>query len=176
MPKKVSEKPKQKEESKPVYDFATLVFAPSKYITALKHLALRLEKSIDNASTEAEKAFNSKTVEYLWQFASKLNNDYAPKPAKKITDAYDYALSRSYEGNFIALLDEQDNLVKTVILAKKRLQALPEFTLSEKTIQMTVNARFISVPELDIERSIPKRAVKAVPFSSDKKQVYRYGA
>lgn len=174
MPKKKAESPKQKEESKPSYDFTTLSFAPTKYMTALAHIYLRVERSQQKATSQSEKNFQAKTLDLVKQLAEKLNADYEPKPPKTIESAYEYALSRKYEGTFLALLDEEGNLVKTVIVAKKRLSELPEFSIIERELQMTMNARYISVPELKIERAIPKRVSKVVPFSSDTKQVYQY--
>jgi len=176
--KKKSEAPKQKvEESKEEKNFfATLTYAPSKYLTALNHIALRLARSVEDAETQSAKNYLETTQKLVCEFANRLNKDYEPQPPKTLEDAYNYALSRPYEGTFLALLDVDNHLVKTVILSKKRLGNLPEYTITSRTVEMKMEARFISIPDLSIERPIPKRAVKVVPFSSDKNQVFSYKA
>jgi hypothetical protein len=163
-----------KEESLRAEFWTHLPFAPSKYITALNHIAMRVNRAIEKASKDSEKNYHKKTMQLVEQLALKMNEDFAPKPPKVIDDAYNYALSRSYEGTFLALLDSEGNLVKTVIVAKKRLSDLPEFSITEEVVPMEMKAKFINIPEFDIKRNIPKKVASVVPFSSDKKQVYAY--
>jgi hypothetical protein len=179
MKKKESDKPKReekesKEETVAFPDFSTLTFAPSKYITSLSHIALRVAKSRDKAESQSEKNFLNKTVGLVYELAKRMNTDFEPRPPKTMQSAYDYALSRSYDGTFLALLDEEGHLVKTVILAKNRLAELPEYSMIDREVPMTMKARFIAIPSLNIERPIPKRAIKAVAFASDRKQIYSY--
>lgn len=149
---------------------------PSVWASKLQIIAERLDKTSEHIEGQRNKNFHENTIKQFAELVKAMDDAYKPKPPKTIQDAYEYGKSRKYKGTFLALLDEEGKLVKTVIVKKGEvLPVPPAFSIEDTEVNVKMTQHVIKIPELDIERVIPKRAVKAVPFGSDKEQIIGYG-
>lgn len=89
-----------------------------------------------------------------------------PKPPRKLSDAYTWAMRRA--GTYVALLDAENNLLRTVRVSE---QVVKEFTYSteEKEISVTMKSTVLIVPELGFEKPVPKKTAAAQAFAVPEK-------
>lgn len=176
-------KPKEEEKTERL-DFATLKEMPNKYSLALWKIRERLIKAVEKATMKGVKNFLEKTITDVEEFAVKLNDDFKPAPLKTINDAYDYAKSRKFSATYLALLDEKDNLVKVLIIEKNEIwKTIPTVKIEDRAVQVEMNARFVTIAGTDFGvtdnnpqggKSVSKRVVKVVPFSTDLEKIFAY--
>jgi hypothetical protein len=165
-------------------DWSELSAMPNKYSLTLFRIHGRVLKSISTAKGKSEKNFLEKTATEIRLFAEKLNEDFKPAPQKDIQDAFNYALSRKFEATYIALLDENENLVKVLILERKIWSERPTIEINERSMTVAMKAKFLTIaqePEfgktdanLDGGKAIPKRVMSAVPFACNRDKILEY--
>jgi hypothetical protein len=149
---------------------------PSAILKNFFIISERIQKlQSDYIEDKRGKNFAQQTLNILHKLVLTLDEMFKPKPPKTIEDAYMYAQTRKFVGTYLALLDDEKHLLKTVILAKgKILDKVPEFKTMEKEIQVKLKQYLLSIPELDFEKPIPKKTYEIVPFAFDKKQIIQY--
>jgi len=151
---------------------------PSKWKKYLTELTERLERIKDEfVETKKGKRYCETTLKLLSEFTNAIIEKFTPKPPRTLQDGFSYALSRSWVGTYLALLDDKDHLIKTVLLRKNEiLDHIPEFKVIEKEITIPMKARFLTIPELNIEKPIPKSVAKIKPFACnpEEKRIHEY--
>lgn len=154
----------------------TELHIPSVWASKFQIIAERLDKVCESIEGARDKKYCEHTIKLYRELVLNMEEAYKPRPPKTLQDSYDYAKSRKYKGTFMALLDADGNLVKTVIVKRGSiLPAIPEYTIEDTKIQVEMTQHLLKIPDLDIERVIPKRAVKVIPFGSDKEKIIGYG-
>lgn len=159
---------------------------PSSWGTQFALVYQRVKKlTEDYVESKAGKNYGNQTLKVLSELIANVNSHFKAKPPRTISDAHAYALSRSYEGTFLACLDEDGNLVKTIILKKDEiLSEIPDVKIVEEELSITMKARFITIEgltemrkgeELPFKRAIPKRVVKVTPFATPNQKIQTYG-
>jgi hypothetical protein len=187
---KKEEKPKPAEELKEIptvvipLDITKLTAMPTHYLTAFSKILNRLAEASTKSKQKGLSNYIDNTAEMLVELAEKVNDAYVPAPPKHLEDAYAYAKSRKYEGTYIALLDGSGQLVKVVIVAKNEVWAsMPPLILAERpvTVEMTGKYLMLEGTEFGVTESnkaggkaVSRKAVKAVPFSSNRDKVFEY--
>ena len=151
---------------------------PMAWATKLALITKRVEKTRDEyVKNDRAKNFQNMTLKIINELMLSIEKAYRPAPPKTIVSSQKYALSRKFSGTYVALLDKDGNLVKTVIIAKEVLSELPEYVIQDREIQVTMTARVLRIPQLtmqkkgetvEFEKNIPKRTEKIVPFACDR--------
>lgn len=153
----------------------TELHIPSAWTSKFQVIAERLDKTSEVITGARDKNFHLNTVKMFRELVLSMEEAYKPTPAKTLDDSYNYAKSRKYKGTFMALLDADGNLVKTVIVKKGSvLPAFPKYSIEDNEIEVKMTQHLLKIPELDIERVIPKRVVIVIPFGSDKEKIIGY--
>ena len=150
---------------------------PSKWSTAFAIIHERIIKIQTELIAEKRgKNFAEQTAKMLRELVIDIEDTFKPKPPRTLEDATHYALTRKFKGTYMALLDEKGNLVKALIVAKGQvMKDIPEFHFEDREISVTMKARYLTIPTLKIEKNIPKRVAKAIPFACDQKKILTYG-
>ena len=150
---------------------------PSKWSTAFAVIHERIIKIQTELIAEKRgKNFAEQTAKMLRELVMDIEKTFEPKAPRTLEDAQHYAMTRKFKGTYMALLDEKGNLVKALILAKGQIiKDIPKFHFEDREISVTMTARYLTIPSLKLEKNIPKRVAKAVPFACDQKKILSYG-
>jgi len=153
---------------------------PSAWATQIAVIHKRIEKLRDDyIESKRGKNYATDTLNILKSLTNSIEKKYKKKPPRTLADGQKYALSRSFQATYFALMDKDGNLVKTLIVNKGEiLSEIPKYSMIEKEVTVTMKAKFIVIPDLKFERTIPKRVVKAVPFACnpEKEEISEYQA
>ena len=150
---------------------------PSAWATAFAVIHERIEKiQTEYIPMKAGKNYAEQTAKMLGKLVMDIEDAYRIRPPRTLEDAKHYALTRKFKGTYMALLDEKGNLVKALIVEKGTvLKEMPEFTFEDREISVTMKAKYLIIPTMNIEKSIPRKVIKAIPFACDKKKILTYG-
>ena len=149
---------------------------PSKWSTAFAVIHERIiTMKTEHIAEKRGKNFAEQTAKILCELVNDVEDFFKPKAPRTLEDAQHYALTRKFKGTYMALLDEKGNLVKALIVAKGQvMKDIPEFHFEDREISVTMKARYLTIPTLKIEKNIPKRVAKAIPFACDQKKILTY--
>ena len=149
---------------------------PSKWATTFEVIHGRIFRiETEFIADKRGKNFAEQTAKILCELVNEVEDFFKPKPPRTLEDAQHYALTRKFKGTYMALLDEKGNLVKALIVAKGQIiKNIPEFHFEDREISVTMKARYLTIPSLKLEKSIPKRVMKGIPFACDQKKILTY--
>ena len=168
---------KEKKPMKAKETEAEITYAmPSKWGSNFAMVRERIEKlKADYITEKRGKNYADGTIKILNDLFDMINNYFKPKPPRTLQDAYDYALSRNYEGTYMALMNDKNQLVKALILNKGEIMdKIPEFHFEDKELEIKMKAHLLIIPSMNLQKSVPKSVVKAIPFASDRKTIRKY--
>jgi hypothetical protein len=150
---------------------------PSAWGSAFAVIVERVQKLHDDYITDKRGLnYAEQTVKMLKELVTDIENEFKPKAPRTLKDAQHYALTRNFKGTYMALLDEKGNLVKALIVEKGTvLKEMPTFTFEDREVTVTMKAKYLVIPNMNIEKSIPRKVVKAIPFACDQKKILNYG-
>jgi len=150
---------------------------PSAWATAFSVIHERIEDlELTYIAEKRGKNFAQQTAKMLRELILDIEDTFKTKPPRTFDDATHYALTRKFKGTYMALLDEHGHLVKALIVEKGSvMKTMPEWTFEEREISVTMKAKFLTIPSLKLEKSIPRKVTKAIPFGCDQKKILTYG-
>lgn len=156
-------------------DWKVLTHAPPKMVNPLMEIYGRIVNAAEREASKSLKNYLAKTANKLYDYAVKLDEDYTPPPPKTIDDALAWALSRNKDGTFLALMDKDGRLVKTMKISDQIEQDLGEVTFKEGATTVEMKTKLVivggfAISEVTAEnpeggKSVPQKVVKAVPFN-----------
>ena len=144
-----------------------------KYVLkALDECATRLEvilKKLQNKEKLGKRDLNNLEwcVDNLKTTKKALEIDLKPVKPKTLQNAIAYVTSKKKDGTFIALLAEDNHLIKTMYITAKILTELPKFEVTVTPVEMKMNKIELSIPNLDFLKSIPKCAKNFVVIAKN---------
>lgn len=166
-----NQEPQESEEK----SWKDLTALPDVLAVNLFRIFKRVEKSMNDAEGKAQKNYLQGTMKEIRQFAEKLNEKYTPPPPRTIQDALEYAKSRKFTGTYVALLDEDEHLVKVLIVEKGEVWSeMPTLKLEERIATVNMSSQYLVIEGSDFGvtetnkaggKIVPKKAVKAVAFA-----------
>lgn len=92
-----------------------------------------------------------------------------PKEPRTLDDAYRYGLRKV--GTYVALIDDDEHLVRTVRVSEKQLKEAPAVAFDTKEISVKMKQYLLVIPSLNIEKPVPKTAIGYKAFTSDKEEI-----
>lgn len=87
-----------------------------------------------------------------------LEEDLKPQKPKTLANALDYVRGKTKDGTFVALLTEENHLIRTMYITKDILEIIPEYEVTVTPIEMKMNKIELSIPTAEFLKSIPKKA------------------
>jgi len=87
-----------------------------------------------------------------------LTEDLKPQKPKTLTNALDWIKSQTKDGTFVALLTEQNHLIRTMYVTKDILDIIPEYEVTVTPVEMKMNKIELSIPTIEFLKGIPKKA------------------
>jgi hypothetical protein len=150
---------------------------PSAWATAFTVIHERIEKlTTEDIPDKRGKNYAEQTAKMLRELVLDIEDMFKTKPPRTFDDATHYALSRKFKGTYMALLDEQGHLVKALIIERGQvLKTMPEWKFEDREISVTMKAKFLTIESMKLEKSIPRKVTKAIPFGCDQKKILTYG-
>ena len=100
-----------------------------------------------------------------------LEEDLKPQKPKTLDNALDWIKGQTKDGTFVALLTEQNHLIRTMYITKDILDIIPEYEVTVSPIEMKMNKIELSIPTAEFLKSIPKKAKYFIIIAKNGKEI-----
>ena len=102
---------------------------------------------------------------------TQLEIDLKPQKPKTLDNALDWIKGQKKDGTFVALLTEQNHLIRTMYITKDILDIIPEYEVTVSPIEMKMNKIELSIPTAEFLKSIPKKTKYFIIIAKNGKQI-----
>ena len=100
-----------------------------------------------------------------------MEEDLKPPTPRTLHTALDWITGRAKDGTFIALLTEDNKLVKTMYITEEIFTKIPQFEVTTTPIDMIMNKIELRIPSIDFIKGIPKKAKTFIVITKTGKDV-----